>query len=84
MQIFVRDLEGRHVALDVSSDETIDSLKAKIQGKTGVAPAQQLLTYGGKALTRGNLLDYSIQKDCTIQLTLGLPGGNSWDRQILP
>jgi hypothetical protein len=75
MQIFVRGLDGRHVAMEVASDESIAGLKGKIRDKLGVDPGQQILMYAGKALANGNLLDYSIQKDCTIQLTLGLQGG---------
>jgi hypothetical protein len=47
-----------------------------VKGKTGIEPAKQLLSFGGKALVDGTtLLDYGVQKDCTINLVVAVTGG---------
>jgi hypothetical protein len=75
----VRHPEGRCIQLEVASDETISSLKAKIQAKLGIPAAELILCYAGRPVTTGTLLDYSVQRDCTISILIALPGGSSWD-----
>jgi hypothetical protein len=75
MQIFGKKLDGTHITVDIELDESVDSLKRKLQAKMAVDPDQLLLIYGGEPLQAGTLLDYSVHMFSTILLTLGLPGG---------
>ena len=75
-QIFVKNLLGKSVALDVQATDTVQTVKQKLQDKEGIPADQQRLVYTTKELdpTR-TLADYNIQRDATLHLVLRLRGG---------
>jgi len=59
-QIFVKSINGKTRTVDVTSADTIGSIKAKIQEKEGVAPDEQRLIFGGKNLVDDKTLGKKI------------------------
>ena len=76
MQIFVKDLNGKTLTLDVNKGYTIINIKNKIKDKLGVPIQEQNLTYGGKQLNDDKTLEYyDITEEATIQMSMSLKGG---------
>uniref|UniRef100_A0ACD5X3F0 Uncharacterized protein n=1 Tax=Avena sativa TaxID=4498 RepID=A0ACD5X3F0_AVESA len=87
MQIFVKNVTGETLTLEVESSDTVDSVKAQIQEKQRIIVTSdsdddrhQLpsLVFAGKQLKEEDgrtLYEYGICKESTLHLALGLGGG---------
>jgi len=69
MQIFVKTQTGTTITLDVAASNSILDVKAKIQNKTSIPLAEQILIYNLRELeNRFSLAHYNIAKNATLRL----------------
>jgi hypothetical protein len=76
MQIFVKTLTGKTIALKVDPNESVGNLKFRIREKEGVPIDQQRMVFAGIQLEDSRLLsEYNIREGATTHLILRLSGG---------
>ena len=76
MQIFVRILAGKTIAMEVQLSDSIDTVKRKIQDREGILSIWQRLIFAGRQLEGGRTVAHSnIIQGSTLEMLLSLRGG---------
>lgn len=71
MQIFVKNMHGVTITLEVDRTTTIEEIKQKIQDKKGWLAENMRIIFAGKQLEDGRTLaDYNISPDATLHLCM--------------
>ena len=73
MQIFVRNLSGKTITLEVDNSDTVESAKCKIEDKDGLPVNRQCLVYGGREMQNDKRLgEYHVRRASTLHLYMCL------------
>ena len=76
MQIFIKTVAGRTIAVDVHPRDTVAQLKALIFEREGLPPDSMYLVTSGKAMEDARMLsEYNIQRYCTVFVLMRLRDG---------
>ena len=77
MRLFVKTLTGKLFEIEVEPNDTIETVKMKIQDHEGIPPDQQILIHNSRRLEEPrNLSDYCIKNEYTISMLLKIRGCN--------
>eukprot|EP01084_Bolivina_argentea_P116260 206597_1 len=73
VQLTIRMLDGGAITLSAETNDTVQSIKIKIQNKHGILQDSQRLIYCETELNNDNILsDFIINKHCTLYLAIKL------------
>ncbi|XP_042889936.1 polyubiquitin-B-like [Penaeus japonicus] len=76
--VYVKTLTGKTVTIEISPQDTVEVLKAKLEDKEGIPPDQQRIIHDGNQLEDGRTLDsYNIKSEAVLHLILRLRGGGT-------
>ena len=76
--VYVRGLSGNTITIQVTGDDTIEQVKAKIEETEGISTDEIKLIYTAKQLENHRTInDYGIQPDETIFMVICTTGGGS-------
>merc|ERR1711937_742177 len=76
MQIFVKTQVGRTIITPAEGEETVRSLKRRIEDTEGIPECEQRLVFAGKQLENSRTLSEShVGEESTLQLVLWLRAG---------
>ena len=82
VQIFVKTLTGKTIALDAVLDDDVAAFHRLVEEREGVPVDQQRLIFSGKQLESGHTLrECGVAKEATLYLVLRLRGGADEDRR---
>lgn len=71
MSIEVKDVNGNTYTIEAETSDSIDTIKIKIEEKSGISVDRQRIIYAGKELQDGmTLADYNYQKGNRLHLVL--------------
>ncbi|CAI5758675.1 unnamed protein product [Candida verbasci] len=77
MQVKVKTLTGRDIAVDIEPQDKVFTIKEMMEEKEGISPAQQRLIFNGSQLDDDKSVQGSgIQAGASLHLVLTLRGGN--------
>ena len=78
MQIFIKTLTNKTIALGIGPYDLLKYLKILIYLKEGIPIDQQRLVFNGQQLEdHRTLVDYDIQKESTLYVVTRLRGGQN-------
>ena len=76
MQLFVKTLTSQTIVIDTESTSTVSELAQLIGEKEGIPAEEIRIIFSGKQLEGGKTLaEYSIDRDCVVNMVLRLRGG---------
>ena len=71
MLIYVVTPDRKMITLTVRASDTIEAVKAKIEGTEGIPPDDQILTFAGKELDdERKVSDHGLNNGSTLELQL--------------